>query len=342
MQTDETSSRYSRQMLFKPIGPAGQRKLAERSVLIVGMGALGTVLANHMVRAGVGHVRFVDRDYVEASNLQRQMLYDEEDAAQSIPKAVAARQKLAKVNSAVKLDEIVADVTVDNIEQLLDGVDLVLDGTDNFQTRYLLNDACFKYGIPFVYGGAVASRGMSAIFVPGQTACLRCLIQPTEGSGETCDTIGVIAPIVDIVASYQTAEAMKHLVGDTSSRRNSLVTMDIWHNHYYEMKLPSPRSDCPVCSGQHYPALERYDTGSDATSLCGRETIQIRARSSFDLAYWRVQLEAVADVQANPFLLKAALPEGERLVLFPDGRALVQGTEDIVRAKTLYARYIGM
>ncbi|TMV51453.1 thiazole biosynthesis adenylyltransferase ThiF [Paenibacillus mesophilus] len=342
MHADETSSRYSRQMLFKPIGPDGQRKLAERAVLIVGMGALGTVLANHMVRAGVGTVRFVDRDYVEASNLQRQMLYDEEDAAQSIPKAVAARRRLAKINSGVKLEEIVADVTPDNVDQLLEGIDLVLDGTDNFQTRYLMNDACFKHGIPFVYGGAVASRGMSAIFVPRETACLRCLIQPAEGTGETCDTIGVIAPIVDIVASYQAVEALKYLVGDTAARRKSLVTLDVWHNHYYEMKLPPSRPDCPVCSGSHYPALERNGPLDDFTSLCGRETIQIRARASFDLAYWREKLEAVATVQANPFLLKAALPEGERLVLFPDGRALIQGTEDPVRAKTLYARYIGL
>jgi adenylyltransferase/sulfurtransferase len=329
-------------MLFKPIGPDGQRKLADRAVLIVGMGALGTVLANHMVRAGVGKVRFVDRDYVEASNLQRQMLYDEEDAAQSIPKAVAARRRLANINSGVKLEEIVADVTPDNVDSLLEGIDLVLDGTDNFQTRYLMNDACFKNGIPFVYGGAVASRGMSAIFVPQETACLRCLIQPAEGTGETCDTIGVIAPIVDIVASYQAVEALKYLVGDSAARRKSLVTLDVWHNHYYEMKLPPSRPDCPVCSGSHYPALERSGPLDGFTSLCGRETIQIRARDSFDLADWREKLEAVATVQSNPFLLKAALPEGERLVLFPDGRALIQGTEDLVRAKTLYARYIGL
>lgn len=329
-------------MLFKPIGPEGQRKLASRAVLIVGMGALGTVLANHMVRAGVGKVRFVDRDYVETSNLQRQMLYDEEDAAESLPKAVAAQRRLAKINSAVKLEPVVADVSRDNIDDLLDGIDLALDGTDNFQTRYLLNDACFKRGIPFVYGGAVASRGMSVAFVPGQTACLRCLIQPGESAGETCDTIGVIAPIVDIVASHQAVEALKMLVGDDSARRAKLVTLDVWHNHYYEMKLPSSSPNCPVCNGRFYPALEHGGDADAVTSLCGRETVQIRARASFDLEEWRDKLEAVARVQANPFLLKAALPEGERLVLFPDGRALVQGTEDPVRAKTLYSRYIGL
>ncbi|MEF3307269.1 ThiF family adenylyltransferase [Paenibacillus sp. GYB003] len=342
MDTEERTSRYSRQMLFKPIGPDGQRALGERAVLIVGMGALGTVLANHMVRAGVGTVRFVDRDYVESSNLQRQMLYDEDDAASLTPKAIAAQRRLSRINSGVKLEAVVADATASNIDELMDGIDLVLDGTDNFQTRYLLNDACFKYGVPFVYGGSVASRGMSAIFVPGETACLRCLIEPTESAGETCDTIGVIAPIVDIVASYQAVEALKHLVGDSKSRRPSLATLDVWHNHYYEMKLPPSRPDCPVCGGTHYPALDMTEEAGDATSLCGRETVQIRARGSFDLEEWRIRLEQVADVRANPFLLKAELPEGERLVLFPDGRTLVQGTEDPVRAKTLYARYIGM
>jgi len=341
MTTHDSSSRYSRQMLFKPIGPGGQRRLSECAVLIVGMGALGTVLANHMVRAGVGTVRFVDRDYVEASNLQRQMLYDEEDAAASIPKAIAAKQRLSKINSGVKLEAIVADTTATNIDQLIEGMDLVLDGTDNFHTRYVLNDACFKNQIPFVYGGAVASRGMSAIFVPGHTGCLRCLIQPGDSSGETCDMIGVISPVVDIVASYQATEALKHLVGDTAARRNTLITFDAWHNQSYEMKLPSSKPDCPVCCGHRYPALDEIGL-DDATSLCGRETIQIRARSGFDLDYWKEKLERVARIQSNPFLLKAELPEGERLVLFPDGRVLVQGTEDPVRAKTLYARYIGL
>lgn len=342
MTTEGTAGRYSRQMLFKPIGAVGQQRLADKSALIVGMGALGTVLANHLARAGVGKLRFVDRDYVEMSNLQRQLLYDEQDAAQSLPKAVAAERKLAAINSTIQLEGIVADVTRDTIAGLLDGIDIVLDGTDNFQTRYLLNDACFQRGVPFVYGGAVASRGMSVAFVPGQSACLRCLISPSDGAGETCDTIGVISPIVDIVASYQTAEALKLLVGDEQARRTKLVTLDIWHNHYYEMKLPPPRADCPVCSGDDYPALAPAETVDDFTSLCGRETIQIRARAAFDLEVWRERLQAVAEVQGNPFLLKAALPEGERLVLFPDGRALVQGTEDPVRAKTLYARYIGL
>ncbi len=329
-------------MLFAPIGEEGQRRLLGSAVCIIGMGALGTVLASHMVRAGVGHVRLVDRDYVEQSNLQRQMLFDEEDVENLYPKVVAAEKKLRKINSSVKLEAIVADATALNVDELLDGMDLVLDGTDNFQTRFLLNDACFKRGIPFTYGGAVSSRGMSAIFVPGRTPCLRCLIKTGDSGGQTCDMIGVIAPIVDMVASYQAVEAMKFLVGDERQRRNSLVTFDIWQNQYFEMKLGEPDPGCPCCQLKQYPALET-DAEHTALSLCGRETVQIAGGQALDLALWRERLErASVKVTANPFLLKAELPEGERLVLFADGRVLVQGTEDTVRAKSLYARYIGL
>ncbi|NBC71822.1 thiazole biosynthesis adenylyltransferase ThiF [Paenibacillus sacheonensis] len=328
-------------MLFAPIGEAGQRKLGSSAVCIVGMGALGTVLANHMVRAGVGLVRMVDRDYVERSNLQRQMLYDEEDVRSGYPKAIAAEKKLKKVNSDIRIEAIVADVTAHNIESLLSGMDLVLDGTDNFQTRFLLNDACFRMGIPFTYGGAVSSRGMSAILVPGQTPCLRCFIQSSDSSGQTCDTIGVIAPVVDIVASYQAVEALKHLAGAHDKRRNSLVTFDAWNNQYYEMKLGAPTKDCPCCQLKQYPALDTSQQ-DDAISLCGRETVQISGSGPLDLAVWRERLEpAVAKVTLNAYLLRAELPDGEKLVLFPDGRVFVQGTDDLVRAKTLYARYIG-
>ncbi|MFC5704118.1 ThiF family adenylyltransferase [Cohnella faecalis] len=333
--------RYSRQMLFAPIGEDGQRKLKSSAVCIVGMGALGTVLANHMVRAGVGLVRFVDRDYVEQSNLQRQMLYDEEDVHNGYPKAIAAEKKLRKINSDVRLEAIVADVTVHNIESLLQGMDLVLDGTDNFQTRFLLNDACFRMGIPFTYGGAVSSRGMSAILVPGSTPCLRCMIQSADANGQTCDTIGVISPVVDIVASYQAVEALKYLVDADGQRRNSLVTFDLWNNHYYEMKLAEPRNNCPCCQLKVYPALNTTEQDS-AISLCGRGTVQMAGSGPLDLELWRQRLEpATVKVTVNAYLLRAELPDGERLVLFPDGRVFVQGTDDVVRAKTLYARYIG-
>lgn len=335
------NERYSRQMLFAPIGEAGQRKLESRAVCIVGMGALGTVLANHMVRAGVGLVRMVDRDYVEQSNLQRQMLYDEEDVQNGYPKVIAAEKKLRKINSEVQLEAIVADVTVHNIESLLQGIDLVLDGTDNFQTRFLLNDACFRMGIPFTYGGAVSSRGMSAILIPGSTPCLRCFIQSADAGGQTCDTIGVISPVVDIVASYQAVEALKYLVDASDNRRNSLVTFDLWYNQYYEMKLGEPRNNCPCCQLKQYPALEISEQDS-AISLCGRDTVQMAGNGPLDLELWRQRLEpAAVKVIVNAYLLRAELPSGERLVLFPDGRVLVQGTDDLVRAKTLYARYIG-
>lgn len=333
--------RYSRQMLFAPIGEAGQRKLKKSAVCIVGMGALGTVLANHMVRAGIGLVRMVDRDYVERSNLQRQMLYDEEDALHSYPKVVAAEKKLHKINSDVRLEAIVADVTVHNIENLLQGMDIVLDGTDNFQTRFLLNDACFRKGIPFTYGGAVSSRGMSAILVPGQTPCLRCFLPTAEGTGQTCDTIGVISPVVDIVASYQAVEAIKYLVDAHEQRRNSLVTFDLWNSHYFEMKLGEPTKQCPCCQLKQYPALDKAEQAM-AISLCGRDTVQIAGNGPLDLELWRQRLEpAVAKVTVNAYLLRVELIEGERLVMFPEGRVFVQGTDDLVRAKTLYARYIG-
>nr|WP_034726652.1 ThiF family adenylyltransferase [Calidifontibacillus oryziterrae] len=337
--TDYT--RYSRQMLFSPIGKEGQKRLNNSRVLIVGMGALGTALANHFVRAGIGFVRFVDRDYVEKSNLQRQMLFDEDDVKAALPKAIAAKNKLSKINSEIVIDAIVADASVANIDQLMDDIDIVVDGTDNFQTRFLLNDACYKKGIPFVYGGAVSARGMSAIFVPNETPCLRCFITSSDQGGQTCDTIGVISPIVDIVASFQAVEAIKYLVGDKKNQRKNLQTIDIWNNYHYEMKFTAPRKDCPTCQQKQYPALNLAQKDI-ITVLCGRETVQIRASESFDLQLWADRLQQIGTVQKTPFLVKVELPEGERLVLFPDGRVLVQGTEDQVRAKTLYARYIGL
>ncbi|MDT8861729.1 ThiF family adenylyltransferase [Alkalihalobacillus sp. MEB130] len=331
--------RYSRQMRFSPIGEKGQKELAGKSVLIVGVGALGTVLANHLVRAGVGLVRLADRDYVEMSNLQRQMLFDEKDVNESLPKAVAAEQKLKAINSAVKIEAYVTDVTMDNLPSLLEGIDIVLDGTDNFRTRFLLNDMCFKYGIPFAYGGAVSSRGMSALFIPGKTPCLRCFINPGEGTGQTCDTIGVISPVVDIVASYQVVEVLKYLVGDESSLRGTLRSFDIWKNHQFELKMDKAKPSCPTCQKHEYPALVEEE--DHVTTLCGRETVQIQRKEEFDLNVWAKKLESISEIKLTPFLLRVHLHEGEKLVLFPDGRVLVQGTEDISRAKTLYSKYIG-
>lgn len=332
--------RYSRQMLFSPVGKEGQRKLSEKCVLIVGIGALGTVVANHLVRSGVGCVRLADRDYVEKSNLQRQMLFDEEDVEQSLPKAVAAERKLRKINSDVEIQGNVVDVTKDTIDSLIDGVDIVVDGTDNFSARFLINDACFKYGIPFVYGGAVASHGMTAMFIPGKTSCLRCLIGESNENGETCDVVGVLSPVVDITASYQAIEVLKHLLDADDKRRNSLLTFDLWENDFYEMAYAKPNPHCLTCQKKHYPALTADN--NEVISLCGRDTIQIHFCGSFTLEEWQRRLEPVAKVTKTPFLLRVELPEGERLVLFPDGRTLVQGTSDPARAKSLYSRYIGM
>ncbi|WP_078552830.1 ThiF family adenylyltransferase [Bacillus alkalicellulosilyticus] len=333
--------RYSRQMLFSPIGEEGQKKLASKKVLIVGMGALGTVLASHLVRAGVGHVTFADRDYVEKSNLQRQILFDENDVAASLPKAIAAEKKLKAINSDIKIEGIVADVTIDNMDDLLNGVDLVLDGTDNFQTRFLINDACFKKGIPFVYGGAVSSRGMSAIFVPGETPCLRCFIKEGETGGQTCDMVGVISPVVDIVASFQSVEALKYLVSADKARRNSLLSFDVWNYHIYELKYKKQDPSCPTCSLHQYPALKRSEQDS-ITSLCGRETVQIHLRKEFDLKEWADKLQNIGTVKETPFLLRVELKDHMRMVLFSDGRTLIQGTEDVSRAKAVYSKYIGM
>ncbi|HEX6922339.1 MAG TPA: ThiF family adenylyltransferase, partial [Bacillales bacterium] len=265
--------------------------------------------------------------------------FDEADVEQTLPKAVAAERKLRKINSDVHVEGHTVDVTKGNIEQLLDGVDLVVDGTDNFSTRFLLNDTCFKHGIPFVYGGAVASRGMTAMFVPDETPCLRCMISEGGGNGQTCDTVGVLSPVVDIAASFQAIEALKYLVG-TNSRRDTLLTFDVWANRFYEMGFAKPTSDCLTCQNHEYPALAA--DSDEITSLCGRETIQIHISKGFGLDEWEKTLAPAAKVTKTPFLLRADLPEGERLVLFPDGRTLVQGTEDLTRAKSLYSRYIGM
>lgn len=328
-------------MLFPPIGEEGQSKLSEKKALVVGVGALGTVIANHLVRAGVGHVRIVDRDYVEKSNLQRQMLFDEEDVKASIPKAIAAERKLKKINSDVMVEGIVADATIQNMPELMAEMDIVLDGTDNFETRFLLNDSCYKEGVPFVYGGAVSSRGMTAIFIPGKTPCLRCFIKEGNASGQTCDMIGVISPVVDIVASFQVVEAIKYLINAEDARRNSLLTLDIWKHHMYELGFTKPDPTCPTCVKEEYPALS-HQTEREITSLCGRETVQIHLRESFDLDEWSKRLERLGEVQKTPFLVRIQLVEGERIVLFTDGRALIQGTEDIARAKSIYTKYIGM
>ncbi|WP_234031400.1 ThiF family adenylyltransferase [Lentibacillus cibarius] len=333
-------TRYSRQMLFKPIQEKGQQKLAESSVLIVGAGALGTVIGNQLVRAGIGKVRLIDRDYVEWSNLQRQMLFDEDDVIEVVPKAIAAKRKLEKINSQVSIEAIVGNMSLENVDGLLEGMDVVLDGTDNFSTRFLLNDACFQKEIPFSYGGVVSSRGMTAFFIPNVTPCLRCIVDEGAGGGQTCDMVGVISTAVDIVASHQVTETLKFLTGNQEALRNSLRTFDIWSNYQYDMKLSTSDQGCPVCKKRDYPSLKK-SAKAEETVLCGRDTVQIHRKSAIDLEHWEKSLATTASVQRTPFLLKATFTEGFDLVLFKDGRVLVQGTEDPVQARSWYDRYIG-
>ncbi|CAG7631332.1 ThiF family adenylyltransferase [Paenibacillus allorhizosphaerae] len=339
--------RYSRQMLFPPIGEEGQAKLLASRVAVVGMGALGTVLANHMVRAGVGFVRLIDRDFVEASNLQRQMLYDEADAAGSSPKAEAAAARLRAANSGVTVEPVVADLNWANCEELLGDVQLILDGTDNFSVRFLINDVSVKHGIPWIYGGAVSSRGVSLTIMPGETPCLRCMFgqPPAQGTTETCDTAGVIGPIIHTVASYQATEAFKLLVGAHEALSRKMVHWDLWYNQYAAVDVAKARkSDCPCCKEHRFEYLDASMEEETIQTLCGRNSVQIQPvrPSRLSLSEWAEKLTPIGRVEQNRFLLKLYLESGMTLVLFPDGRMIVQGTDDPVQAKSLYSRYIGM
>ncbi|QKS46449.1 ThiF family adenylyltransferase [Paenibacillus cellulosilyticus] len=327
--------RYSRQLRFGPIGSAGQDRLRSARVLVVGTGALGASLAQHMTRAGVGVVRLADRDYVEPSNLQRQMLFDEEDARSATPKAVAAARKLKRMNGGVRIEAHVVDVSKRTLGYLLAGVDLVLDGTDNAATRLALSDACFSLGIPLVYGGVTASEGMSAALIPGRTACLRCLIgdSAADDGTDTCDTVGVISPAVEFVASLQAAEALKWLSGNREAMRGTWVTADIWTFRVRELKLPGGRSRCACCGTGASTADNRLRQDDkpaiEAAVMCGRDSVQVTLGEAIALDVVRPLLEERGcTLTVNPYLTKAELPDGKRLVLFSDGRVLVQGTSD--------------
>ena len=336
--------RYSRQILFKPIGEEGQEKLLSSKAVIVGMGALGTIIANHLVRSGVGHVRLIDRDLVELSNLQRQSLYDEDDAGGNIPKVIAAEKKLRKINSTVSVEAIIADLNLDNAEDLLGGFDVIVDGTDNFSTRYLINDVAVKHQIPWVYGGGVSSRGMFAVIVPEKTPCYRCLFpEVPAGLGETCDTIGVLSPLTDIIGSFQAVEAIKLLVG--AEHNPNLEQIDIWHQSFLQMDISNGRNpSCPTCVDHQYEFLDRSSNQQIAYAvLCGRDTVQINPRNitKFELVELAEKLKKSGKVTVNSFLLRFAPDEKVSLVFFKDGRVLVHGVENITEAKTYYSRYVG-
>ncbi|MGE5575753.1 MAG: ThiF family adenylyltransferase [Syntrophothermus sp.] len=337
--------RYSRQIFFPPVGQAGQERIRRSSVLVVGAGALGSVLANNMARAGVGRLRIVDRDFVEESNLQRQILYDEEDAAQTLPKAVAAVEKLRKINSEVDYEPVVADVNSTNVEELLTGFDLVLDGADNFEVRMLINDACVKHGVPWIHGACVGSQGLSFDVLPGETPCFRCIYQdsPPPGSTPTCDTAGVIAPIVNIIASIQSAEALKLLVGDQEHLSRDLVSVDVWENSFERIDLSNARRpECPACGERRFEFLEAK-RGWLSMSLCGRDAIQVAPPpgGKVDLVEVAQRLSRLGEVSRNPFLLRFQA-DGREMVLFGDGRAVIKGTNDEAAARSFYAKYVGM
>jgi molybdopterin-synthase adenylyltransferase len=334
--------RYSRQILFAPIGREGQQKLNDAQVLIIGCGALGTAQANALVRAGVGRLRIIDRDYVEESNLQRQLLFDEADAAQNLPKAVAAERHLRRLNSDVAVEGVIADVDSLNIEAQARGFDLILDGTDNFETRFLINDAAVKLGIPWIYGAVVGSYAATLTVRPGRGPCLACVFpERPKGLQETCDTVGVISPAVAWAAAIQVTEALKILTGCETELHGKLLAYDVWKNAHQQI-TPLVDPQCRACQQRQFTYLEG-DAHSRATLLCGRNSIQIRqpAVQTLDLTALRARLEPMCSVRANGFLLRCQLDPYE-LTVFADGRAIVTGTDDPAMARKIYAQYVGL
>ena len=333
--------RYARQTLFAGIGKEGQARISRGKVLIVGCGALGTVLANNLGRAGVGWLRIADRDYIEGNNLQRQILYSEEDVRQRLPKAVAAADQLRRVNHLITVEPKITDVTAENIEELLDGVDLALDGTDNFETRYLLNEACVKLGIPWIYSGVIAAYGVTMAIRPHETACLRCVFpeRPLPGTTPTCDTAGVLNGIVGVVAGMASTEALKLLVGSSKLARG-MTFVDLWENTFDQIELPR-QDDCPVCGQAHYECLDA-SIDEIGTALCGRNAVQIHPQNSgtVDLAALAERLAPVGKVASNGHLLTLQV-DGYDITLFSDARAIVKGTDDTAVARGLYAKYVG-
>ena len=362
----EDFSRYHRQMLLAGFGEAGQRKLQQSTAVVLGCGALGTVIADVLARAGVGHLVLIDRDFVELTNLQRQVLFEEADVTEALPKAEAARAKLARINSQVEVAAIIDDVNSTNVERLIAGADVLLDGVDNFETRYLANDCSVKHGIPYVYGGAVATVGTAFAILPHSTnggaaweqlengskatPCLRCLFEeaPPPGTGATCDTVGVIGPAAAIVANFEAAEALKILTGNFDHVCPTMLGFDLWSNTFTQFKVARAYDDgdCPCCKHGKFEYLDG-SLGSGATTLCGRNAVQLRQKRDAD----DVDLEEIAgrlrphgEVKVNRFVLRASLVDHDKpyeLTLFPDGRAIVHGTHEPNVARSLYAKFVG-
>ncbi len=337
--------RYSRQMRFPGIGKAGQERISNSRVTICGCGALGTVLANALVRAGVGHVRIVDRDFVEISNLQRQVLFDEADVTSNMPKAEAAARKLRAINSNITIESVVTDIDRTNIIELCKDADLIMDGTDNFEVRYLINDAAVSLGKPWIFGGCIGSEGQSITIIPGETPCLRCVFEAAPGPGEagTCETVGVLGPVVNVVASYQAIEAMKILSGHKEAINRELLILDMWTNIQRRVKISRllEKVNCICCKQRKFEWLEGAH-GTQTTSLCGRNAVQVshRVAGRLDFEELARQLRESGKVSHNKFLLKFNVDEYE-FTVFPDGRAIIKGTPDTDKARSLYAKYIG-
>ena len=336
----ELDERYSRQVLFRGIGAAGQKKLAAGRVAIVGCGATGSAIASLLTRSGVGTIRIIDRDYIERSNLQRQSLFDEADANESLPKAIAAARKIAAFNSQIVIEPHVADLTPANIDSLLADMRLILDGTDNFETRYLINDFAVKNSLPWIYTGAVGSYGVTMNILPGRTACLACMFpDPPHGTLETCETAGILNSVVNLGASIAATEAIKFLVGAEAELRRTLLSFDVWCNEQAEVAASKPRPGCRACDLHEFPHLA--GEGRPHITLCGRNSVQIHERHRpIDLTEMSERLKPHGTVRHNEFVLKF-WHDAYEMTLFPDGRAIIKGTTDTAVARSLYARYVG-
>jgi molybdopterin-synthase adenylyltransferase len=338
--TSGDRERYARQILFPGIGAEGQERLLASHAAIVGCGALGSFHAAALARAGVGRLTLIDRDYVEPGNLHRQWLYDESDAENAMPKAAAAARSLARINSAVAVRGLVADLSAANIDELLAGAGAILDGTDNFETRYLVNDWAVSRGVPWIYGAAVGSYGLAMPVVPGRTACFRCIYpEPPQGVQPTCETAGVLNAITSAIASLQVAEALKILAGKAEAVKPRITTVDVWEGGIRQIAMPAPDAECPACGKREFVWLE--GKLRPPVRLCGRNAVQLHERPrELDLAALQSALASLGEVRANEYALRFIAPPYE-LTVFPDGRAIVKGTGDIGLARSLYSRYIG-
>jgi molybdopterin-synthase adenylyltransferase len=345
MMVPESLDRYSRQIRFPQLGQAGQRALFASRVSLCGCGALGTVLANHLARAGVGSIRIIDRDFIETHNLQRQVLFDEEDVALNLPKAEAAARKIRAINSTIQVEPVVTDIDHTNIVDLVGDADLILDGTDNFETRYLINDAAVKLGKPWIYGGVIGSEGQTMTIVPGKTPCLRCLIEtaPPPGMTPTCETAGVLGPAVAVIASFEAIEAIKLLSGANQALNDHLIMVDIWDWTFRQLKVAGlvGKVDCPCCVQRRFEWLDGA-MGSHTTTLCGRNAVQVAVRraEALDFRELAARLAGLGSVRHNAYMLRFSA-DGYEFTVFPDGRAIIKGTNEIAKARTLYAQYVG-